>query len=92
MAILETYRKFVATAIKGMKDMANPVALAETMQKVANSMQPSTLQADGTHRALTTEERRMTELVARVEVCFCLCVAIRHPFVAFLIPRLTFLI
>ncbi|KAM3567753.1 hypothetical protein VYU27_010107 [Nannochloropsis oceanica] len=67
MAILETYRKFVATAIKGMKDMANPVALAETMQKVANSMQPSTLQADGTHRALTTEERRMTELVARVE-------------------------
>eukprot|EP00624_Nannochloropsis_granulata_P000333 evm.model.NODE_11326_length_11704_cov_57.700272.1 len=67
MAVLESYQKFVAAGIKGIKNMANPIELATTMQNVAKSMQPSTLQADGTHRALTTEERRMTELVARVE-------------------------
>ena len=92
MAILETYQKFVKTGIKNIKDMANPIELANTMQKVADSMQPSTLQPDGTHRALTTEERRMTELVARAEVRFCLCVATRYPVIVSLLPGLEFLI
>ncbi len=92
MAVLESYQKFVAAGIKGIKNMANPIELATTMQNVAKSLQPSTLQADGTHRALTTEERRMTELVARVEVCFCLCVATRYPVIVSLLPGLEFLI
>ena len=85
--VLASYKNFVTTAIKGVKDMANPINLAGTMQKVADSMQPVTQQADGTHRALTTEERRMTELVGRVEVSFFsrICVATSLCHLSFLI-------
>ncbi|EWM25317.1 hypothetical protein Naga_100281g8 [Nannochloropsis gaditana] len=68
LSVLESYRNFVSTAIKNMKDMADPVGMATTMQKYSDAMSPVTQNPDGSHRALTEEERRMTELVRRVEV------------------------
>jgi hypothetical protein len=53
-----------------MKDMADPVGMATIMQKYSDAMSPVTQNPDGSHRALTEEERRMTELVRRVEVRF----------------------
>ena len=124
-SVLTSYRTFVATALKGVKNMADPVKLATTMNEYSDAVAPQTLQvtsthppqpthppfsssplspskthppthplhrpmartvlcreethppthppthpiqADGTHRALTGEERRMAGLVERLQV------------------------
>ena len=44
MSVLASYRNFVTTALKGVKDMADPVRLATTMNEYSDAVAPQTLQ------------------------------------------------
>jgi hypothetical protein len=42
--VLGSYRNFVTAALKGVKDMADPVRLATTMNEYSDAVAPQTLQ------------------------------------------------
>jgi len=49
MAVLGSYRNFVAQGLKGVKEMADPVKLATKMNEYSDAVAPRTLQVRPTH-------------------------------------------